>query len=77
MNTKVDMRFNVEAADWLPQKIREKLLQMVFLSNLYLSILLDICTTSLVVPYTNFADFFVDKLNDNASYCSLSFFPKA
>jgi hypothetical protein len=32
VNTKVDMRFNVEAASWLPQRIREKLLQMVFAS---------------------------------------------
>lgn len=27
VNTKVDMRFNVAAADWLPERIKEKLLQ--------------------------------------------------
>lgn len=29
VNTKVDMRFNVMSADWLPERVRLKLLQMV------------------------------------------------
>jgi hypothetical protein len=29
VNTKVDMRFKVMEADWLPERIRLKLLQMV------------------------------------------------
>lgn len=29
VNTKVDMRFNVKNADWLGERIREKIMQMV------------------------------------------------
>jgi peptidyl-tRNA hydrolase ICT1 len=29
VNTKVDMRFKVMEADWLPERIRLKLLQMI------------------------------------------------
>lgn len=30
VNTKVDMRFNVKNAHWLSDRVRDKILQMVF-----------------------------------------------